>query len=172
MAEQETTTRVYSYGAVPLGQVPEELVVAIQKANDLWNRLVEIHNENAKEREQFLRDVDQDYKRLSVRLENLDEKIKKAFDAKRTARMHARTRSSDDPLIAKANEVITQLKSEQRELWGEIKPVRKIAATLIDQKLLNDQFNERVKQAQQKESTQALREEYTEGLEGSIANEV
>jgi transposase len=172
MVEQETTTRVYSYGAVPLGPVPEEAVVAIQKANDLWNRLVQIHNENADEREQALRDVDQDYERLSVRLENLDEKIKKAFDAKRTARMHARTRSSDDPLISKANEAITQLKSEQRELWGEIKPVRKIAATLIDQKLLNDQFNERVKQAQQKESTQALREEYTEGLEGSIANEV
>jgi transposase len=172
MAEQETTTRVYSYGAVPLGPVPEELVVAIQKANDLWNRLVEIHNENSNEREQALRDVEPDYERLSVRLENLDKEIEKAFRDKRDARMHARTRSSDDPLISKANEVITELKSEQRELWGEIKPVRKIAATLIDQKLLNDQFNERVKQAQQKESTQALREEYTEGLEGSTANEV
>ena len=46
MAETNYTTRVYQYGAVPLGPFPEEGVEFLYKANALWDRLVEIHNDS------------------------------------------------------------------------------------------------------------------------------
>ena len=46
MAETNYTTRVYQYGAVPLGPFPEEGVEFLYKANALWNRSVEIHNDS------------------------------------------------------------------------------------------------------------------------------
>jgi hypothetical protein len=47
MPDTNFTTRVYQYGAVPLGPFPEEGVEFLYKANALWNRLVEIHNDSS-----------------------------------------------------------------------------------------------------------------------------
>jgi hypothetical protein len=50
MTEQTPyTTRVYQYGAVPLGPFPEEGVEFLYKSNALWNKLVEIHNDSLEE---------------------------------------------------------------------------------------------------------------------------
>ena len=52
MAEEIYTTRVYQYGAVPLGPFPEEGIQLLYKANALWNTLVEIHNDGSESYDQ------------------------------------------------------------------------------------------------------------------------
>ena len=47
---ESTETRVYKYGIVPIGEVSEEAVEELWRANKLWNSLVDIHN---KSREEF-----------------------------------------------------------------------------------------------------------------------
>lgn len=164
MENKKHTTRVYKYGAVPLGPFPEEGVDALCKANRLWNNLVEIHRNHQALYDRRRREADGEYARLAKQLDDLEEKIKKAFDNKRTARMKAQTRSPGDPLIQAANARINALKQERKRLWDAIKPARKRADGLIDKKPLNDAFNEAVKNAQRVDSTG--------GLDGPTANEV
>ena len=95
----------------------------------------------------------------------LEIKITDAYKKeKRNARMKAQTRSSSHPLIEAVNEKISKLKAERKELWDLIKPARKRAISLTDEKALHSAFNERVKAAQ--------RTENTDGLDGETANEV
>ncbi len=164
MAETNYTTRVYQYGAVPLGPFPEEGVEFLYKANALWNRLVEIHNDSQEAYDQARRDADEEYNLLSKELDELEDKISDAFAEKRNARMKAGTRSSSDPLIKAANDKIGGLRAERKDLWDKIKPARKRATGLIDKKALNDSFNAQVKAAQ--------RSENTGGLDSNTANEV
>ena len=164
MAETRFTTRVYQYGAVPLGPFPKEGIDALRKANALWNKLVETHYAHSRLYEETRRKADSEYDAISRQLEILEEKIKKAFEKKRDARMKAQTRSTDDPLIKAANKKIDALFKERRELWDAIKPARQVADGLIDTKSLNAAFNEQVKIAQ--------RVENTGGLDATTANEV
>ena len=164
MAETNFTTRVYQYGAVPLGEFPKEGIEFLFKANKLWNTLVEIHNDNFDRYEQERRDADEEYKLISEALDALEIKIGDAFKEKRNARIKVRTRSPDAPQIAALNEKITSLKDQRKALWDEIKPIRKRATDLIDKKALNDTFNKQVKAAQ--------RSENTAGLDSNTANEV
>ena len=157
MAETNYTTRVYQYGAVPLGPFPEEGVQFLRKANDLWNTLVELHYDDQKIRDQARRNADKEYDQLSQELERIEVKIKDAVKAKRNARMKARTRSSSDPLIKAANDKISGLRAERKGLWDQIKPARKRATDLVDQKVLNDAFNSQVKAALSSQSTGGLR---------------
>jgi hypothetical protein len=39
----DSRTRVYKYGAVPIGPFPSEGMDELWRANKLWNQLVEIH---------------------------------------------------------------------------------------------------------------------------------
>ena len=164
MAEENFTTRVYQYGAVPLGPFPEEGIEFLYKANALWNTLVEIHNDSSDKYDEARRDADEEYKIISKELDALETKVDDAFKEKRNARMKARTRSSSDPLIKTVNDKINILFNERKELWDRIKPARKRATDLIDKKALNDAFNEQVKAAQRLENTG--------GLDSNTANEV
>jgi len=165
MAEATThTTRVYQYGAVPLGPFLKEGVDFLYKANALWNTLVEIHDDSLKAYDELRRDADEEYKLLGDELDQLEQLITDAFAEKRNARMKARSRSSSEPLIKAANEKITDLQAQRKKLWTQINPVRKRATKLIDTKALNDAFNDRVKAAQ--------RSDNTGGLDGHTANEV
>ena len=100
MVETNFTTRVYQYGAVPLGEFPKEGIEFLFKANKLWNTLVEIHNDNFDRYEQERRDADEEYKLISEALDALEIKIGDAFKEKRNARIKVRTRSPDAPQIA------------------------------------------------------------------------
>ena len=164
MTDTNFTTRVYKYGAVPLGPFPEEGVEFLYKAHALWNRLVEIHNDSSDHFDEARQDADEEYRILSKALDELNTKIDDAFNEKRNARMKARTRSSDHPLIKASNDKITILFKERKELWDTIKPARKRATDLIDKKAINDAFNKQVKAAQRLENTG--------GLDSNTANEV
>ena len=164
MAESNYVTRVHQYGAVPIGPFPQEGVDALWKANRLWNELVEIHNRNAEDLERARRKADDDYARRAAELDDLERRIDKAYDDKRTARMEAQTRSSSHPLIAKANDAIDALKDRRKRLWAELKPLRARADENVDKRALNDTFKEQVKAA--------LRTRNTDGLDSVTAGEV
>ena len=158
------TTRVYKYGAIPLGPFPTEGVDQLFRANQLWNKLVEIHNEHSEYYDQARRDADEEYNTLSVELDNVEERVKKAPTEKRNARMKAASRVSDHPLVKAAIDKIDNLFADRRELWDGIKAPRARADKLIDKDALNKAFNSAVKEAQ--------REDNTEGLDSVNANEV
>ena len=123
------TTRVYKYGAIPLGPFPTEGVDQLFRANQLWNKLVEIHNEHSEYYDQARRDADEEYNTLSVELDNVEERVKKTFTEKRNARNKASSRDADHPLIKAANDKIDALFFERRELWDGIKAPLARAAT-------------------------------------------
>ena len=164
MTGPDRATRVYQYGAVPLGRFPEAGMDALWKANRLWNNLVEIHNDNAEDLERARRDADAEYARIREELDDLEERIEKAYEDKRTARMEARTRSSSHSLIAKANAGIAALKEERKRLWDDTRPLRARVDKRVDKPALNAAFKERVGLAQ--------RVENTGGLDSVTANEV
>lgn len=41
-----TEVRVYKYGLVPIGYLPEEAISELWRANNLWNSLVVLHNKS------------------------------------------------------------------------------------------------------------------------------
>jgi transposase len=165
MAEAKAfTTRVYKYGAIPLGLFPKEGVDQLFRANQLWNKLVEINNEHAEYYDQARRDVDEEYNTLSVELDNVEDRVKKAFTGKRNARMKASSRDADHPLVKTANDKIDTLFAERRELWDGIKQPRSRADKVIDKDVLNTAFNTAVKEAK--------RSDNTDGLDSNTANEV
>ena len=154
--ETEYTTRVYQYGAVPLGPFPEEGVEELFRENRLWNNLVEIHDEHNVLYDAARRGADQEYGEISQQLLDLEKEIDAAFVKKRTARMKAQTRDAKHPLIAAENEKIDALMQKRRELWEAIKKPRQIADGLIDKKALNSGFNGAVKVAQRVKNMDGL----------------
>ena len=72
------TTRVYKYGAIPLGPFPTGGVDQLFRGNQLWNKLVEIHNDHSEYYDQARRDADEEYNTLRVELDNVEERVKKA----------------------------------------------------------------------------------------------
>ena len=83
------TTRACKYGAIPPAPFPTEGVDQLFRANQLWNKLVEIHKEHSEYYDQARRDADEEYNTLSVELDNVEEWVKKAFTEKRNARNKA-----------------------------------------------------------------------------------
>ena len=162
--QTEFTTRVFKYGAVPLGPFPKEGMDELARANRLWNKLVEIHNQHSDYYEQARRDVDEEYRDLGCELDRIEEKIEEAFTEKRNARMKAGSRDANDPLISAANDKIDGLFIERRELWTKIKAPRANADKLMDKVSLNKAFNAEVRDAQ--------RVDNTDGLKSVTANEV
>ena len=130
------TTRVYKYGAIPLGPFPTEGVDQLVRGNQLWNKLVEIHNDHSEYYDQARRDADEEYSTLRVELDNVVERVKKAFTEKRNARMKAASRDWDHPLVKAANDKIDTLFAERRELWdGKIKlPIKRLIRCIVDGK--------------------------------------
>jgi hypothetical protein len=144
---ESSEVRVYKYGIVPLGPFPEEAVEELWRANHLWNRLVELHNQNYENLQDARCAADPAYAELMDQLDDLNEKIDVAYDAKRTARMLATTRDPNHPDLIKANEHIKALKSDRSALYKKIKPVRSAADKNVDKVQLGQQFREAVNDA-------------------------
>ena len=149
MAEENFTSRVYQYGAVPLGPFPKEGIQSIFCANRLWNKLVELHNDDFQRYQELMCDADKEYRIISEELDALEVKIKDAYKEKRNARIKAQTRSSDHPLIKAVNDKISILKKERGDLWVEIKAPRTRATKLIDRTAHNKVFREATNLARQ-----------------------
>ena len=44
--KDETAVRVYKYGLIPIGLLPEQPISELWRANNLWNSLVALHYKN------------------------------------------------------------------------------------------------------------------------------
>jgi transposase len=150
---ESSEVRVYRYGIVPLGPFPEEAVEELYRANNLWNRLVELHNQNYEQLQDARCAANSAYAELMDQLAGLNEKIDVAYDAKRTARMLATTRAPDHPDLIKANKGIAGLKSDRSALYKKIKPARSAADKNVDKEQLKTQFREAVNDACKAQNT-------------------
>ena len=92
----------------------------------------------------FMRDGESAEKILAM-----NEKIDKAHDDKRTARMKAGTKDTSLPLIKEANAIITMLEEKRKILREAHKPIRKEASSLVDLKPLNEAFRKSLNEAVQ-----------------------
>lgn len=161
------TTRVYKYGAVPIGgedvpntsrkTLPQAAIEELYKANRLWNRLVELHREHGDIYHAEREKADPEYKAIMKKINLANKKISEAYEAKRTARMKAGTKDATHPLIIEANEKKNALLKECKELYEARKPLAKKADEKIGKKRkkqLNKAFNDAVNVAIKGENSQ------------------
>lgn len=125
---------------MPKGYLPEEGINELWRANNLWNNLVAIHKKGQKDFQDARYSAHEDYAEVSDKLDDLNIKVDAAYESKHNARMKAATRDTSHPLIKAANDVIQDLKKQRREVYDEIKPLRKKADKLIDQIELTAEF--------------------------------
>lgn len=157
-------TRVYQFGAVPIGKFPEDGIEEFYRENKLWNTLVELHNKHRGQYEKARCDADEEYASISRSLQELEQQIDAAFDDKRTARMKAGTKDPTHPLIREANDKIQALKAKRSECWQSAKAARLRADSIIDKKALSAAFRRAVNEAQWVKNT--------DGLNAYTANQV
>lgn len=161
--KNQTTTLVYKYGLVPHGYLKEEAIDALYKANQLWNRLVELHHENWQKLEQARCTAYSAYAGLKTQIEKLEEDIIHAYDAKRKLRVGSGSMSGSDPKIKLANQKIDELKDQRKKIWVDLKKERLNADKLIDKKAIEDE--------RRKEFNKAVRVDQS-GIYSSTSNEV
>lgn len=151
-----TETRVYKYGLVPIGTFPETAISELWRANNLWNKLVDIHRKHRDAYDEARCAAHPLYGEIAEKLTAIKEKIDQAYDDKRTARMKAGTRDKTHPLIEEANNVIDQLKEKRKTIHADLKPIRTEADKRVDKKTLNSAFNKDVNEASQVKNTDGL----------------
>jgi hypothetical protein len=131
---EEPTIRVYKYGLVPIGHLDERAIEELWRANKMWNKLVELHCQNRADWEKARCAANPQYLKITTDLATLNEKISKAYDDKRTARMNAGTRDTSHPLISAANDKIKTLKAKRSAIYEELKPIREKTDRDLNQK--------------------------------------
>ena len=148
---------------MPIDTFPEEGSSELFRANKLWNDLVAFNRDHGEAYDQARSDADEEYASLLQSLEKLNQKIDKAYDNKRNARLKAGTKDASHPLIKEANAKIRDLHIERRELWEPLKNARKNADKKIDKKAFNDLFRNTTNELQQVKNTDGL-QNYTANL--------
>ena len=156
VTETDFTTRVYQYGVVPIDTFPEEGVEELFRANKLWNDLVAFNRDHREAYDQARSDADEEYASLLQSLEKLNEKVDKAYDNKRNARLKAGTKDATHPLIKEANAKIRDLGIERGKLWEPLNKARKNADKKIDKKAFNNSFRITTNELQQVKNTDGL----------------
>ena len=146
--KDSTQILTYKYGLVPKDYVSDTAIDELYRSNKLWNRLVELHNENWNILEQTRKDASPPYAEITARAEGLKTKIDNAYTHRRTLRVDTGSTKGDDPKTIIIDKNINELKKQRADLWIDLKKERKIANTLIDFEALNknrrDAFNEAV----------------------------
>ena len=162
------TTRVYKYGVVfdlPVARdFPQSAINELFKANRLWNQMVEIHRDHQAIYEQARRDASYDYRSLSEAIDDINEKIKQAYDVDmKQARLAASSREKTHPFIMEVQAKIDDLKAQRKAIGEAIKRPRNEAKALIDSKGLDADFWNNIKSACHVENSQ---------IDANIANEI
>ena len=137
-----TQVRVYKYGLVPQGHLPKQAIDELFRANALWNRLVELHNQNWQEFEEARSDVSADYKIRKDEIAELSVQIDKAYDERRSLRTGTGSMASDDPKTKIIDKQISALKAERGKKYQEQKTLRGKIEKLIDKSALDKKRKE------------------------------
>lgn len=147
LKEESVETRVYQYGLVPMGPFPQEGVDELFRANQLRNKLVDLHNKNREEYENARCAVHKSYRKITQELKELEIQISQAYDERNIARMKEKSKDGRKPLIQLADDKIKILKQQRGDLWAQAKEPRKEADKLIDKKAIADRFRLAVNEA-------------------------
>ena len=82
---QKIQTRVYKYGLILKEEFPEEAANELKKMNALWNKLVELHRDNAElftilrgDKHPEFRDALEEYETISTQIKEKYNKMKKS----------------------------------------------------------------------------------------------
>ena len=139
--------RVYKYGMVIKGELPQQAMDELYKSNALWNRLVEIHNENWKDIEKERCRASPEYQQSHDAQKQLTLQIDSLFDDKRTLRIGTGSMSGQAPENKEINQKIDELKKQRTVQWNAHKKLRTKADKLIDLKAMRDKRNDAFKEA-------------------------
>ena len=134
---QKIQTRVYKYGLILKEEFPEEAANELKKMNALWNKLVELHRDNAElftilrgDKHPEFRDALEEYETISTQIKEKYNKIK--------------TGGKNHPKNEKHLECIKELKKQRKQFYDEVvKPLRQQADRLIDTKALEEDFKQK-----------------------------
>jgi IS605 OrfB family transposase len=163
--KEATSVRVYKYGLVPLGYPPDEAIQELRKANNLWNNLVALHNENRELWEDARCSASIIYSELVDRRNAKDTEIGEAIKTWKIARQEEGTKDeSTNKRLRSERAIIDRLKRDRDEIYEQLKLARKEASKNLNTKTLNEEYKRRL--------NSALRVENTEGLFNQTAGAV
>lgn len=161
--KESVQTRVYKYGLVLKTALPQEAISELYRANKLWNKLVELHNQNWQEFEAQRCAVDEDYANISKEAKLVSEQIDAAYDTRRLLRVETGNTEGNDPKTKVIDKKIKELKEQRSALWGNLKKRRNKIDNLIDKQALNQKRKDAFKHAVQVKQS---------GLSSQTADEV
>ena len=147
LKEESIETRVYQYGLVPIGPFPQAGVDELFRANQLRNKLVDLHNKNREEYENARCTVNKTYRKITEEIKDLEGAITRAYEERNIARMKEKSKDGLKPLIKLADDKIKLLKQQRQDLWAKAREPRKEADKLIDKKAIADRFRLAVNEA-------------------------
>lgn len=122
------TTRVYKYGLIPIGYPSQAAIDELFRANNLWNTLVALHRESRENWDDARRSASILYSEKMDELDKKNEDISEAFNGLNQARMDEGTKDeTGNKRLQAERAIINRLKKEQKEIYAELKPLRKEA---------------------------------------------
>jgi len=105
--KNSSETRVYKYALRSREPFPEEAIKELRRANDLWNRLVDIDCDNQRRWKEAYSDVSPILQQLHQDLEHLKDAIHHAYRDLKQKRMLEQTRSAkESPAVKDAQNTI------------------------------------------------------------------
>jgi len=146
--KNSSETRVYKYALRSREPFPEEAIKELRRANDLWNRLVDIDCDNQRRWKEAYSDVSPILQQLHQDLEHLKDAIHHAYRDLKQKRMLEQTRSAkESPAVKDAQNTINDLKSKRSALYAEIKETKASVKDLIDTQNLKETYNNDIRKA-------------------------
>ena len=144
---QTTQTRVYKYGLVIKGYLPKKAIDELYKTNKLWNRLVELHNENWQEIEGARCAASDEYQSLFNAAKAIEGQIDEAHKKRRGIRNKTNSSKGNNPETKEVDKRIKRLKQQRDCKWKAMNELRPQLQKLIDEKALNKKRNNQYKEA-------------------------
>jgi len=145
-----TTTRVYKYGLIPVGYLPDSVIGKggeLHRANNLWNTLVALHRESRENWDDARRAASIHYSEKMDEFDTLQKSITLQKKALRQARMEDGSKTGETPRVKSEYAALKRLFQESKDLSAELKPLRKDVDGKIDKKALNEAYRDKCKQA-------------------------
>jgi len=145
-----TTTRVYKYGLIPVGYLPDSVIGKggeLHRANNLWNTLVALHRESRENWDDARRAASIHFSEKMDEFDALQKNITLQKKALRQARMEDGSKTGETPRVKSEYAALKRLFQESKDLSAELKPLRKDVDGKIDKKALNEAYRDKCKQA-------------------------
>lgn len=140
--ENNTVTRVYKYGLFRKDNLPKDAIDELFHANQIWNNLVNFHNENYKKIIEARCDASPEYAKLTNDINAFEELIKIENDNIRKARIKAKTTDNSHPDIVPIVEARGNFIKSKKDALEKRKSIK----FNLDMKSIKKEFYNNVKE--------------------------